>query len=195
MKNYLKVVAVMLMCFAGLNNIGFSQSSYKIQGTQAVEMKLKGTSSLHDWEMNAKSATGAAKFTLKSEKELVSLQALSFALEVTNLKSEKKGLDKNAYKALKSDKFKDIRYTLTSATLLPGKDGYLFKTKGKLTVAGTTKEISMNIYCIVNADGSITCKGSYKLNMTDYNVTPPSFMGAMKTGNAISLDFKVIYKK
>jgi len=53
----------------------------------------------------------------------------------------------------------------------------------------------MDVYCIVNKDATITCSGSEKLNMTDYNVKPPSFMfGAMTTGDAVTLDFNVVYK-
>ena len=46
----------------------------------------------------------------------------------------------------------------------------------------------MDVYCTVNKDESITCTGTNKMNMTDYNVKPPTFMaGAMKTGDAITL--------
>ncbi len=198
MEKYLKSIALMLICITGLSNIGYSQSIYKIEDTKDINMKLLGTSTLHNWEMDAISATGEAQFVFKSgsESDLVSVKSLSFVLEVKDLKSDSKGLDKNAYKALKSDEFADIQYKLTSATLSPEKEGYLLKANGTLTIAGVTKEIVMDVHCVINMDGTITCKGSDKLNMTDYNVDPPSFMlGAMKTGDAITLEFNVVYKK
>ena len=194
-KGSLVAVAIGL---AGLDNIN-AQSNYKIEETKDVDMKLLGTSTLHKWEMDAKTVEGEAHFFFKpgKEDEIVSLKSLFFALEVKDLKSDSKGLDKNAYKALKSDEYKDIHYILKSATVSSEKDGkYLLKTRGKLTIAGVTKEITMDVYCVVNKDGTITCTGSDKLNMTDYNVKPPSFMlGAMKTGDAITLEFVVVYKK
>lgn len=52
----------------------------------------------------------------------------------------------------------------------------------------------MIVHSVVNKDGSITFKGTYKLKMADYGVEPPSFMfGAMSTGDAITLDFDVTY--
>ncbi len=198
MKKCLRGFALMLISIIGLNSIGCSQSIYKIEETKDVAMKLLGTSTLHKWEMEATSVSGEAQFVFKSgsKSDLVSLKSLSFALEVKDLESDNKELDKNAYKALKSDEFKDIHYKLISATVTPEKKNeYLFKTSGKLTIAGVTKEIEMDVHCRINKNGTITCTGSKKLNMTDYNVEPPSFLlGAMKTGDAITLEFNVVYK-
>lgn len=117
-------------------------------------------------------------------------------MQVSDLKSTNSELDKNAYKALKSSKFKNISYILSSSTLTIENGGYLLKSFGKLTVAGVTKSINMNVHLVINSDGNIICSGSYAFNMSEYNVKPPSFMfGAMKTGNAVTLDFKVVYKK
>jgi len=198
MKEHIKGFVLLLISTIGLYSFGFSQSTYKILDTKDVNIKLLGTSSLHNWEMEATSVSGKAQFVFKSggKNELVSLNSLLFAMEVLDLESDNKGLDKNAYAALKSDEFKDIHYTLTSATVTPKKKNeYLLKTIGKLTIAGVTKEIKMDVLSFVNKDGTITCTGSSKLNMTDYNVEPPSFLfGAMKTGEEITLEFKVVYK-
>lgn len=148
--------------------------------------------------MEASSVSGDAKFVFKSgiKSDLVSVEYLSFALEVKDLKSDNKKLDKNAYKALKSDEFKDIAYKLISATITPEKKNeYLLKTNGKLTIAGVSREIEMDIHSLINKNGMIACIGSIQLNMTDYNVEPPTFLlGAMKTGDAIRIEFNVLYK-
>lgn len=193
MKN-IKSLALIVMI--GLTSIGYTQAIYKIQDNKDIDIKLLGTSTFHDWEMAANKATGEAQFVFKSvnESELTSLKSLTFNLEVKNLKSDSKALDKNAYKALKTKTYKDIHYELSSSTQSPEKGGYVLKTKGKLTVAGVTKDIIMDIHIVVNETGTITCKGAYNLNMTDYDVEPPSFMmGVMKTGDATTLDFKVTY--
>jgi polyisoprenoid-binding protein YceI len=198
MKKKLRNLALILLCAVVITSIGYSQSTYNVKETKDSDIKLLGTSSLHDWEMDARSSTGEAQFIFNenNKSDLISIKSLSFALKVVDLKSDSKGLDKNAYEALKSDTYKDIRYQLTSSTISPEKGGYLIKSNGNLTIAGVTKEITMDVHGEVNEDGTITSKGSYKLNMTDYNVKPPSFMwGAMKTGDAITLNFKVVYKK
>lgn len=174
-----------------------SQTLYRIEATKGIDMRLSGTSTLHDWEMDASDVTGEARFVFRpgSKTELTSLPSLSFTLRVRDLKSDSKGLDKNAYAALKSEEHKDIVYHLTSSTMSAEKGGHLLKTKGKLTIAGVTRDIDMDVHCVVNANGTITCTGKADLNMTDFKVEPPTFMfGAMSTGDAIKLDFAVVYK-
>jgi polyisoprenoid-binding protein YceI len=200
MKNNIRQSIVMIALFImGSIQCTMAQATYKIQDTKDIDMKLSGTSTLHNWVMNAQNTTGVAQFGFKGsgDTQLNSLTSLTFSLIVTDLKSGESGLDKNAYKALKADKFKNIDYKLTSAIIMPESDGkYLIKTKGKLTIAGVTKETDMDVYAVVKKNGSITCTGSDKLNMTDYSVKPPKFMlGAMKTGDAITLNYTLLYKK
>jgi len=198
MKNNIKQTLVLTaICIMGFSSMLHAQSLYKINDSKDIDMKLSGTSTLHKWAMDAKSFSGNADFTFKSAGQLSTLTSLTFALAVADLKSGESGLDKNAYKALNSKEYKDITYKLLSATITPKEDGvYLIKAHGNLTIAGVTKEVLMDVTCSVNKDGTITCTGSQTLNMTDYAIKPPKFMlGAMKTGDVITLDFTLVYKK
>ncbi|MES2388276.1 MAG: YceI family protein [Bacteroidota bacterium] len=193
-----KIALLTLLSALAFGNL-HAQAVYKIDKASPIGMKLSGTSTFHDWDMNAKSFTGDAKFGFKPEnaKQLVSISALSFCLHVLDLKSDETALDNNAYKALKTGTYRDIVYTLSSSAVVQQPAGnYLVKTQGWLTIAGVTKGIAMDVLCTVNPDAGITCKGSKSLKMTDYNVKPPSFMaGVMKTGDDITLDFNMVYKK
>jgi polyisoprenoid-binding protein YceI len=200
MKNNIKQILVLTtICIMGFSSLLKAQTTYKLNESKDMDMKLSGTSTLHKWTMEAKTFSGGADFNFKSGNpgELISVKALTFSLEVANLKGSESGLNKNAYKALKAKEYKDIDYKLLSATISPVKNNkFLIKAHGNLTIAGVTKEIDMDVECIVNEDKTITCTGSEKLNMTDYAVKPPTFMlGAMKTGDAITLDFTLVYKK
>jgi polyisoprenoid-binding protein YceI len=199
MKNNMKKLVILIAFFAiGLHQLQ-AQSVYRLADSKNNALKLSGTSTLHNWDMNATVFSSKASFDFKSGSttELTSLKSLTFLLEVSNLSSGEKGLDKNAYKALKTKQFKDIQYKLTSAIVtFEGDSKYLLKTHGNLTIAGVTKEIVMDVHCVINTDGTITCTGSDILKMTDYQVKPPTFMlGAMKAGDALTLDFTVVYKK
>jgi len=195
-KNFKQACVIAAICIAGFNPPLSAQEMYKINESKDIDMKLSGTSTLHKWTMSAQTFTGEAQFGF-TDHLLTTVKSLNFSLAVVDLKSGEKGLDKNAYKALKTDQYKDILYTLTSARVSPEKDKrYQITTEGKLSIAGVTNNVSMDVYCVVNPDNSITCTGSDKLKMTDYQVKPPSFMlGAMKTGDAITLDFTLVYKK
>jgi polyisoprenoid-binding protein YceI len=194
-RHALVFIAISLMGFSGISK---AQSIYKTGDSKDNSMKLSGTSTMHDWVMNAGTFTGDAQFNFKSGDagQLDSIKSLTFSLPVLNLKSDSKKLDRNAYKALKTNEYKNISYKLTSATVSSVKENkYLMKTQGNLTIAGVTKEIAMDVYCVVNNDATITCNGSEKLKMTDYEVDPPSFLGVMNTGDNITLDFTLVYKK
>jgi polyisoprenoid-binding protein YceI len=196
---FVQKLSMMAICLMGITQILYAQSIYKISDSKGIDMKLSGTSTMHNWTMDAKTFSGQAEFGFKqgNANQLNSLKGLTFSLVVQNLKSGESGLDKNAYKALKSGQYKDIEYKLLSATIMPGKENkYLIKTQGNLSIAGVTKQVSMDVYCTVNQDASITCTGSDKLEMTDYKVKPPTFMlGAMKTGDAITLNYTLVFKK
>ena len=175
-----------------------AQTVYKIDKSSPLAMKLSGTSTFHDWEMKTNFYNGDADFGIKEGDPtvLTSLAALNFKLSVQNLKSDEKKLDNNAYHALKAETYPDIDYKLSSAVISPLKTkGYNVKTQGMLTISGVTQSISMDVYCNVNSDGSVYCSGSKKLKMTDFNLVPPSFMGFMKTGNDITLDYHMVYRK
>jgi polyisoprenoid-binding protein YceI len=194
MKTYLNVM--MLVTSVAVTSYGAqAQAVYKTGGT-GNSMKMSGTSTFHDWTMNSKDFTGDAQFGLTG-KQLATVKSLTFTLPVEDLKSNEKGLDKNAYHALKSQQYKNIVYKLLAAQVLPGSGSKcVVKTKGDLTIAGVTKEINMDVYCTVNNDASITCTGSDKVKMTDYKVDPPKFMmGAMTTGDNITLDFTAVYRQ
>jgi len=195
--NQEKKVLLLAFCFVGFSQTIRAQSDYTISEPKSNHMKLSGTSSLHDWDMNTNDFTGTAQFEVKKgdDQTLVGLNSLTFSLPATSLKSDKKGLDENAYDALKTGKYKNIRYTLVTAKVTPAKEQkFLIETIGNLTISGVTKEVVMDVYCMVNKDASISCTGTEALKMSDYDVKPPSFMwGAMKTGDDITLDFTMVY--
>jgi len=199
MKNIFKHIPAMIAIgIMSLTSNLYAQSIYKLTDSKDIGMKLSGTSTLHNWTMNASAFGGEAQFEVKQDsRQLSAIKSLTFSLAVQDLKSGESGLDKNAYKALKTSTYKDIVFKLLSATVTPGKDNkYLVKAQGNLTIAGVTKEVTINATAVVNENGTITCTGSHQLNMTDYGVKPPTFMlGAMKTGDAITLDFTMVYKK
>ena len=196
-RKFRQALLLFAVCIIGCGAVN-AQGVYKTGASKENTMMLSGTSTLHKWSMKTQTFTGQAKFGFAAgNTQLNSISALTFSLPVLSLKSGEKGLDKNAYKALKTGQFKDILYTLSSAQVMPGTaNKYLVKTKGTLTIAGVTQDVAMDVYCIVNNDETITCVGGDKIRMTDYQVKPPSFMaGAMKTGDNISLDFTLVYTK
>jgi polyisoprenoid-binding protein YceI len=138
-KQFKQVFLLMTICLAAFTPLLHAQSMYKVDDSKDNDMKLSGTSTFHNWAMNAKHFSSEAQFVFKAGNQLLSIKSLNFSLIVDNLKSGESGLDKNAYKALKADQYKTIIYTLTSTTVSSGKGNkYTVKAQGNLNIAGVT---------------------------------------------------------
>jgi polyisoprenoid-binding protein YceI len=167
--------------FAVLSAAG--QVNYKQTGAVIIA----GTSTMHDWTMTSKEATYSAGFEVSADGTPTRLNTVSVTLPAESLKSGKGAMDNNAYKALKTDKNKQITFQLTSSKIT----GKSITCTGNLTIAGTTKPVDVDVTYEVK-NGNLVCKGSKKIKMTDFNVEPPSFMfGSVKTGDEITVTFDI----
>jgi polyisoprenoid-binding protein YceI len=193
----LHVIRTMALTFIiySASSFGTAHSQTTYQTTGPAKIQILGTSNIHDWEMKTEKGNSTAVFVTDAHGALSGLSALTFTLPVESLKSEHSGMDKNAYKAMRSDKFAQLSFTVLSASIKPAGGAYQVSSKGRLTISGVTKDVDVTGTCTVNADKSIALNGSYKLKMTSYNVTPPSIMlGAIKTGDDITVKFNLLYK-
>lgn len=166
-----------------------SAQTYK--AVAGSEIKVIGTSNIHDWTMVATSTTGEAQLTVKGG-QLSDITALTFTLPVKNLKGKEDLLNSRAYKAMKADKNPNITYKLSSATVT----GDVIKSTGALTISGVTKEVTLQAKGTENADGTITVTGSRKIKMSEFGVQPPSFMlGALKVADEVTVSFTLKLRK
>jgi polyisoprenoid-binding protein YceI len=155
---------------------------------------VAGTSTLHDWTLDAEELTGKASIGLKDGK-VDNIDKLNFEVKVESLKSHKSGMDKNTYKALKSDQYPKISYEFARViSIMDTKDGQLIKTGGKLTIAGSTKSVYLDV--IAKTNDGISFTGSTTFKMAEYGVEPPvALMGTVKTGDEVTIKFNVEYYK
>jgi polyisoprenoid-binding protein YceI len=161
------------------------------------KISVAGTSTLHDWDMASEKANCDISFNFDGA-NITGLSSLVFTVQAESLKSDHKGMDKNAYKALKTEKYPAISFTSNYANVRSnGPNSYVISAKGKLSISGVTKEVWLAGVSTINpADMSIQTAGSAKIKMSEYSVEPPSFMfGAMKTGDEITVKFNVTLKK
>ncbi len=184
------LLAAVLVLPAAVN----AQTKYQAAGN--VKITVEGTSNIHDWEMNTEKGTSTAFFTLSPAGAITAVNSVAFVMKAEDLKSEHKAMDKNTYNALHTDKNPSISFVSGAATVQPtGSNSVAITAKGKLTIAGVSKDVTLLANGVVNADKSITCTGSYKIKMTDYSVEPPSIMfGTIKTGNDLNIKFTLQLK-
>ncbi len=182
-KKALSGILVLAAMTIGINTQ--AQTPYKvISGSQ---IKVTGTSNMHDWDMKASTFTCEGTFSLNGG-QLKDITALNFVLPIKNLKSKETLMDTRAYKALKEDQFDKITFKLLDAVVVPQQK--IVKATGNLTIGGVTNKVAIQTTYTVNADESIIIKGTKAFKMSEFNIKAPSFMmGALKTGDQVTIDF------
>jgi polyisoprenoid-binding protein YceI len=190
----LKLLAIAAVALLTITTSVSAQTAYKANAKSV--MTLNGTSTLHDWTMNARGFATSATLTVGADNHIAAVNSLVLTLPVTNLKGEKESMNENAWEALNYDDHKNIVFKLTSATVTPAGGKFTIAAIGNLTISGVTKPITMNVAAVVNSDGSITCTGKLPIKLSTFNIERPSFMfGTMSVGDAMTLDYSLVLSK
>ncbi|MDZ7847890.1 MAG: YceI family protein [Owenweeksia sp.] len=104
------LIATLINLFA--YNSGDLIATYKTDQAQS-SLKVSGTSTVHDWEMEAKGMNGVMNVDLYEDS--MDIKNLSLTVEVNSLKSGKSVMDGKTYDALKEEKYPTINYKMTEA--------------------------------------------------------------------------------
>jgi hypothetical protein len=168
-------------------------------------VQLLGTSNLHDWTIKGTVIEGYVDVneTCQLNPKVQELSGLSQVMAsvkthaeipVPSLKSGHSGMDKNTYKALKSDQYPRIIYNLDQISIRsqpqPPRMTATFDTVGRLSVAGATRTMPMTVTAEPLDDTQFRVSGQIALKMTDFGIRPPTALfGTLKTGDAMTIQF------
>lgn len=172
------------------------QSNNYILSCKVSSVEILGSSNLHNWTMTATDIEGSLAITFEEEK-LIHIRSMQINIIAESLKSNKREMDKNTYKALQTNKFNSITYQHQSVISLNevAKDNYHVDALGSLKVAGEEKVINLKFILITDAD-KIILKGEHKLDMTDFGIKPPTALfGTIKAGNEVVIKFESHFLK
>lgn len=148
---------------------------------------ISGTSTLHAWDMKIAQVNGEG--TSSASK----LTTFVVRIPVKSMKSaEGSIMDGKAYDAFDAKKNPMITFTLTEPAAVKVTDKDVEATLvGNLTMAGTTKKISVKTTGKVVA-GGFQMKGAVALKMSEYGMkAPTAVFGTIKTGDGITVKFDV----
>lgn len=153
-------------------------------------MKIAGTSTIHDWEADVNELN--ASYTLAPDEE-VPVSDFSFTIPVKSIKSGKSGMDRRIYDAFKSGDHPQISFRMTEAVRTAGDSGSItLEVTGELAMAGVTKTVTLPVKGEKSESGWLFT-GSHSLDMTDYDMDPPSAMfGTIKSGEKVTVTFNLV---
>ncbi len=186
MKNLIFILFIFIVPLAQAQNFTLNADQ--------TELTVDGTSSLHDWTIEAEEFEGKASVNLEGA-NLGDIQNLTFKVPVKSLKSGKSAMDDNTYEALEAKSHPYITYQFSSIENKTQSDSKtILDTKGKLTIAGVTKTVNMKV--TTDISNGVKFTGSVSFNMTDFNVDPPKAMfGTITTGDKVTINFNAHYTK
>lgn len=196
----MKKVILIPVLLAFLLNIGITDS--RAQATKYTlspesTMMVEGTSTIHDWECKVETLNLDAMLNpavlSDSESGDSFVQALSFSAPVESIECGKNAMNNKTHDALKKDKFPTISFNLKDAAIQENtaSDSLMLNVTGDLTLAGVTKTVTFEVKGqTVNNGFAFT--GEYKLNMTDYEMDPPTAVfGTIRAGEEVTVLFDV----
>lgn len=178
------ILVAVIVVLAGFAPSAAAQD-YVIQDESKIW--VDGTSTKSDWTVQATTIDGTAALDNGAAPT-----ALKLTIPSADIKSnESTIMDRLMHEALKVSEHPTITFTLDEAEA--SSQGTL-KTKGRLTLAGVTNEIEMDVKTEKAADGGVRFTGTAPLKMTDYKMTPPTAMfGALRTGDDVTIGFDVVF--
>lgn len=168
-----------------------AQQNYKLIKS---EVKIEGTSNVHDWVSDVTKLESKANINVRENND-IDVKKLSITIPVTGIISTKGSImDKKTWAALKYKESHNIIYDFVKMETLSKKGNKMsMLTWGNLTVAGKTRYISMEVTAEIQSEGKIKFKGNKKLKMTSFGIDPPTaLMGMMTTGDDLNIVFTIL---
>lgn len=183
-------IGVILLLFTATTAF-VGQRSFKVQN-EGSTMVVTGTSSLHDWKLVVNDFN--CDMTATADQDHLQIDAVTFKGKSNSISSDNSLMDKKTHQALKTDKFPEVKFTISSSKGLSLKDqtfsGHLV---GDLFLAGRTKTETIEVTGKLLSDNKVQVVGSKQLKMTDFGISPPSaMMGAIKAGDEVTVSFTLV---
>lgn len=200
----MKRVSLLFVVNLLLFTSSFSQVAYTIDDGSV--MTITGTSTIHDWTSKVNEIKGEyiLKEAIVNKKIPQSgsiLEKVKVIVPVLSIESPRGTImDKKTYNALKSEQYPNLVFEAKADNIENITDKaeakFLLKVTGDLTLAGYTKEIILSVEGQKLASGKFEFKGSYPIDMVEYNIEPPTAMfGQIITGKDVTIDFDLILNR
>jgi polyisoprenoid-binding protein YceI len=188
-KSLIRIFLIFFLITSAISST-FTQSTFYLQPENS-QIVIQGTSTVHDWHMDLKSMN--SEIIVKSSEAEIS--SVHFSCKAKDLLSDNSIMNSKTQDALKSKKYPEITFISEKITSLT-KNGNNIKGKalGTLSIAGVKKTVEIPFNGTIS-NPKISISGSKKILMSDFNMeSPTAMLGALKTGNEISIKFSVVYK-
>lgn len=180
---------------ADVSGEGQSAEEYRIKDN-AYSIQIKGTSNVHDWTMKAEKMEGFATVDW-GQKGLNDFNKVNITVQAKTLESGKRIMNNKSHDALKVDQHPSITFELISVSdLQPNGKTFSGKATGKMKIAGQSSIMTVPFQGKILDENTFRVEGNFPLKMKEFGIKPPKAMlGALKTGNQVTLSYQMTFKQ
>ena len=190
-----KFIAAIILSSILLIPDSLSQS-LNYTSTDDAHVVVKGTSTLHDWELRSETMMSEVAFITGNGEAFEALESVMFVLEKTTLESDRSRLERMAHEEMDADNYPQITFRSDgNGDIERNGDEYRVTATGDLTISGVSRQISVEATCI-NTGDEMVCTGTRDLKMTDYDIDPPTLiLGTIRTHDDVTVEFRIVYSQ
>jgi len=165
---------------------GYAMSLEVIPNRSRVS--FQGYSTLHDFTGKTDRVYGRVRGLKNLDfRQLEERPRAHFYVDARSMTTDNESRDEEMYKRLRTNRFPRIEYRLTRARVVEhGDTTFEIDARGVLTVAGDTRFLRTRIRGRQHGD-TVTLDTSFRLKMSDFGITPPSFMWMVQTKDRVDL--------
>jgi polyisoprenoid-binding protein YceI len=152
---------------------------------------VEGTSTVRGYRCESSEVSGSAHASSAQLADLATVPRAEVTIPVASLDCKNGTMNGHMRRALKADQNPTIRLRATSVQVAPGGAA---RIAGDLTIAGQTRPVTIE-GTAASEEGKVRVRGSKRLMMTEFGVTPPTLMmGTMKVAAPVTIGFDVVLK-
>lgn len=187
------LMLIMSFSFVWAMPYGMAQSiTYTATGESTIS--VRGTSTLHDWEMTSPRVNSQVVFNMEDD-NIESLGSVSLTLEASSLESDENRLNRLAHETMDVENHPQITFRASSGNVVADGSSYTVTATGDLTIAGETREVTVEATCIEQGE-ELICTGTEEMKMTDFGMEPPRlFLGTLRTHDEVTVEFNMVYSR
>jgi polyisoprenoid-binding protein YceI len=192
---------IFIVLFFALYSLQAQQVYTFTEGTTCV---VDGTSNLRDWSAAAGEVSGKMEldktFTKKGLPKVgATIEKARFSVVVKSLDGGRgTTMNDKIYNAFNDTENPDIVFELTKAEVTEvdkEKQRFSLNISGNLSMAGTTKSVTLPGIGKLVDDKAYSIQGEKKIDMTTYGIEPPSAMfGQIVVGKDVVVKFTLMAK-
>ncbi len=172
-------VSILLIMLLPLTSFG--QQKLTVSAKES-EVKITGTSSLHDWEEFAQ------EFSVSGVKENSKITNLEVKITTASIESGHSSImDDKTHEALKAKKYPVIVLKAEELEIVGNQN---IKGTGKLILAGQEKSVPISSTAKLIGEDTLSVTGSIDIVMSEYGIDPPTAMfGTLTTGDKVTVHY------